>query len=326
MSEFCIIGSGISGATIANLLNKRYSVILFDKARGPGGRASFKRIKGKTGFDHGTQYISPKTKEFKKFTKDLIKKRILKVWRGKHVFLSSKKKEDKKHLKVIGKNGNNDISKHLLKKINCNYHSELKKIYYKNKLWYLLFDDGKLRSFKNLILTCPFPQLKKLSKKFINNSFLRKSIKMDANITTMIAIKKNKNSNSSYLFEDSILGWAGNENSKKRFKSKYDLWTLQSTFKWANKKINKNKNNKKENSQIMIDKFFKLSNIKKTKIYYSLNHGWRYSSNSRPFKIKSFWDPRKRLGVCADWFVGPRLESGWISAHDLFRKISREIN
>ena len=80
----------------------------------------------------------------------------------------------------------------------------------------MLFDDGKLRSFKNLILTCPFPQLKKLSKKYINNSFLRKSIKMDANITTMIGIKKRKNSNSSYLFEDPILGWAGNENSKKK--------------------------------------------------------------------------------------------------------------
>ena len=46
----------------------------------------------------------------------------------------------------------------------------------------------------------------------IKNSFLKKSIKMDANITTMIAIKKNKKSNSSYLFEDPILGWAGNEN------------------------------------------------------------------------------------------------------------------
>ena len=247
----------------------------------------------------------------------------MKVWNGKHVFLNKKKKENKKHLKIIGKNGNNDISKYLLKEINCNYHSELKKIYYKNKLWHLLFDDGKLRSFQNLILTCPFPQLKKLSKKFIKNPFLNKSLKMDANITTMIAIKKNKKSNSSYLFEDPILGWAGNENSKKRFKSKYDLWTLQSTFKWANKKINKNKNNKKENSKIMIDKFFKLSNIKKTKIYYSLNHGWKYSSNSKSFKIKSYWDSKKKLGVCADWFVGPRLESGWISAHDLFKKISR---
>ena len=119
MSEFCIIGSGISGATIAKLLSKKHSVILFEKARGPGGRASFKRIKGKMGFDHGTQYISPKTKEFKKFIKSLIKKRVLKIWGGKHVFLNSKKKEDKKHIKVIGKNGNNDISKFLLTKINC---------------------------------------------------------------------------------------------------------------------------------------------------------------------------------------------------------------
>ena len=323
MNEFCIIGSGISGATIANLLSKKNSVVLFDKARGPGGRASFKRVKGKTGFDHGTQYISPKTNEFKKFTKSLIKKKILKIWGGKHIFLNSKKKENKKHLKIIGKNGNNDISKYLLKKINCNYQSELKKIYYKNKSWYLLFDNGKFRSYKNLILTCPFPQLKKLSRKFINNSFLSKSLKMDANITTMIAIKKNKRSNSSFLFEDPVLGWAGNENSKKRFKSKYDLWTLQSTFTWANKNINQNKNNKKKNSKIMIDKFFKLSNIKKTKINYFLNHGWKYSSNSRPFKIKSYWDPKKKLGVCADWFVGPRLESGWISAQDLFKKISK---
>ena len=95
MSEFCIIGSGISGSTIANLLNKKYSVILFDKARGPGGRASFKRIKGKMGFDHGTQYISPKTEEIKKYTKNLMKKKILKVWNGKHVFLNSKKKRIK---------------------------------------------------------------------------------------------------------------------------------------------------------------------------------------------------------------------------------------
>ena len=323
MSEFCVIGSGISGATIANLLSKKHSVILFDKARGPGGRASFKRINGKTGFDHGTQYISPKSKEFKRFTKILIKKKILKVWGGKHVFLNSKKKEDKKHLKIIGKNGNNDISKYLLKEINCNYQSELKKIYYKDKSWHLYFADGKFKSFKNIILTCPFPQLKKLSKKFIKNSFLNKSIKMDANITTMIAIKKNEISNSSYLFEDSILGWAGNENSKKRFKSRYDLWTLQSTFAWANKKINRNKENKKINSKIMIDKFFQLSNIKKTKIEYILNHGWKYSSNSKPLRIKSYWDPKKKIGICADWFVGPRLESGWISAHDLFKKIFR---
>ena len=322
MSDFCVIGSGISGSTIANLLNKKYQVSLYDKGRGPGGRASFKRIKGKIGFDHGTQYISPKTSEFKNFTNKLIKKKILKRWTGKHIFLNLKKKENKKHIKIIGQHGNNDICKFLLKKIKYYYQSEVKKIYYKDKLWFLLFSDGKVKSFKGIVLTCPFPQLSKLSKKFINNSFIRKKLKMDANITVMIAIKKIKNLPSSFLFDDPVLGWAGNENTKKRFKSKYDLWTLQSTFKWANKNIDKNKKNLKKNSNILIDKFFKLTKIKKTKIIYSINHGWKYSSNSKPFRIKSYWNPAKKLGVCGDWFVGPRLESGWISANDLIKKIS----
>ena len=146
---------------------------------------------------------------------------------------------------------------------------------------------------------------------------------MDANITILIEIKKTNLGYSSFLFNDRILGWAGHENSKQRFKSKSDLWTLQSTFNWANKKINQNKVLKKTNAKILIDKFFKLTGIKRTKVLFSLNHGWKYSSNSKPLKLKSYWNSRLNLGVCADWFNGPRLESGWISANDLYKKIDR---
>ena len=128
MSSFCVIGSGISGATIANLLKKKHKVDLYDKARGLGGRSSFKRLDNLRGFDHGTQYFSPKTTEFKRFTKKLIEKKILKIWEGNHKFLSDKKKENKKHVKVIGRKGNNDISKYLLKNVRCYFQSELKKI------------------------------------------------------------------------------------------------------------------------------------------------------------------------------------------------------
>jgi len=317
-----VIGSGISGATIANLLNKRHTVDLYDKARGIGGRSSFKRLDNQRGFDHGTQYFSPKTTEFKRFTKKLIEKKILKIWGGNHKFLSDKKKENKKHVKVIGRKGNNDISKFLLKNVKCYFQSELKKINFQNRKWNLVFNDGEMKNYENLILTCPFPQLKKLSKKYIKNSFIREKIKMDANITILIEIKKTNLGYSSFLFNDRILGWAGYENSKKRFKSKSDLWTLQSTFNWANKKINQNKVLKKTNAKILIDKFFKLTGIKQSKILFSLNHGWKYSSNSKPLKLKSYWNSRLNLGVCADWFNGPRLESGWISANDLYKKIN----
>ena len=81
--------------------------------------------------------------------------------------------------------------------------------------------------------------------------------------------------------------------------------------------------NKELNSKVLIDKFFKLTEIKKTKILFTLNNGWKYSSNSSPLKIKSYWNSSLNLGVCADWFVGPRLEAGWISANDLYKKIKK---
>ena len=150
----------------------------------------------------------------------------------------------------------------------------------------LLFLMESKKTYEKLILTCPFAQLRKLSKKFIKAPFIKMKVKMDANITVMFVIKKTNKNVSSYLFDDKILGWAAKENSKKRFKSHQDLWTLQSTHNWANKMINKNRENKDINSKTLIDHFFKLTGIKKTKILFSLNHGWKYSSNSNPLKYK----------------------------------------
>ena len=82
MSSYCVIGSGISGATIANLLSKKNSVHIYDKARGPGGRS-----------------ISPKSIQFKKFIEKLCKKKVLKSWSGKHIYLNKIKREKKTTLK-----------------------------------------------------------------------------------------------------------------------------------------------------------------------------------------------------------------------------------
>ena len=117
MKSICVIGSGISGSTIANLLSKKYKVDVYEKAKGIGGRSSHRRYLNKLGFDHGLQYISPKTSKFKKFCSGLQKKRVLKKWQGPHNFDHSKVLENKKHTKLIGVKGNNAISKYLLKKL-----------------------------------------------------------------------------------------------------------------------------------------------------------------------------------------------------------------
>ena len=87
--------------------------------------------------------------------------------------------------------------------------------------------------------------------------------------------------------------------------------------------INRNKIDKLTNAKILIKKFFGITKFKKNKIFHFQNHGWKYAFNSKPLSVKSYWNKSLRLGVCADWFVGSRLESGWLSAKDLSIKIKK---
>ena len=47
----------------------------------------------------------------------------------------------------------------------------------------------------------------------------------------------------------------------------------------------------------------------------------KYSYNLDGSPLKSYWNKKLRLGLCADWFIGPKVENAWLSANDLAKKI-----
>ena len=319
MIDFCILGSGVAGSTIANLLSKKYSVHVFDKARGPGGRSSNKRFKNNLSFDHGVQYISPKSKLFIKYIQKLYKNKILKRWDDNHLDFTFEKKTIS--TKYIGRKANNDLVKYNLKNIKQSFASPIEKIDFNNYFWEITLNNKSTHQFKSLIITCPFPQLKKLAKNYLGKNILNLKVQMQPNITVMIALKNQKNLPiSSIKFNDDILAWAANENSKNRFKSNINLWTLQATLNWSKKTINKYKTDKSIMNQL-IKHFIKLTGFKKNKIIFKKIHGWKYSYNYEKTPYLSIWNKKINLGVCGDWFNGPKVENAWLSAIDLAKKI-----
>jgi len=319
MIDFCVLGSGVAGSTIANLLSKKYSVHVFDKARGPGGRSSNKRFKNNLSFDHGVQYISPKSKPFIKYIHKLYKNKILKCWDDNHLDFTFEKKPFS--TKYIGRKANNDLVKYNLKNIKQSFASPIEKIDFKKYFWEITLKNKSKHQFKSLIITCPFPQLKKLAKNYLDKNILKLKVQMQPNITVMLAFKNQKTLPiSSIKFNDDILAWAANENSKKRFKSNINLWTLQATLKWSKKTINKYKTDKSIINKL-ITRFIELTGIEKNKIIFKKIHGWKYSYNYEKTPYLSIWNKKINLGVCGDWFNGPKVENAWLSANDLAKKI-----
>jgi len=139
----------------------------------------------------------------------------------------------------------------------------------------------------------------------------------------MVAFNKSLNLNLSAIsFEnEDILGFAANENTKKKslINKDLELWTIQSSLKYAIKNIYEYRNNKPSLIDEMLRSFsVKLKiDIKKDNIHYSDIHGWLYAYSTNLDTAKCYWDKDLRLGICGDWFSGENAESAFINAKQL---------
>jgi renalase len=329
MKDIAIIGTGFSAATIGYFLKN--DLDFYEKSRGVGGRCSTRRVDNVGLFDHGLQYIKSENNEFKKFLGDHI------VWQGNFkVFQNDQLKDDLNKERIINENGNNLLVKNLFKNKKVFVNKELKSLEKKNDYFLLNFKDNTQENYKTVIITAPYQQAYNLTKQFTENYFLKLNYNMQPNLTLMVAFNKSLNLNISAIsFEnDDVLGFAANENTKKKslINKDLELWTIQSSLKYAIKNIYEYRNNKPSLIHEMLRSFsVKLKiDIKKDNIHYSDIHGWlyAYSTNSQTSdcswnldNANCYWNKDLRLGICGDWFSGGNAESAFANAKQLAKLI-----
>jgi len=320
MKDIAVIGAGFSAATLCYFIEK--DLDFYEKSRGVGGRCSTRRVDNVGLFDHGLQYIKSQNKEFKKFLKDYS------IWKGNFkIFQNNQLIDDLDKERIIHENGNNSLVKNLFRNKNVIFNKELKSLEKKSDHFNLTFKDDTQENYKTVIISAPFQQAYNLTKQFTEDYFSKFNFSMQPNLTLMIALNKGLKLNLSAIsFEDDdVLGFAANENTKKKdlINKDLELWTIQSSLKYAIKNIYEYRNNK----QNLIDEILKSFSIKlkvdikKDNIEYSDIHGWLYAYNQKVAAPNCYWDKDLRLGICGDWFSGGNAENAFTNAKQLAKLI-----
>ena len=320
MKDIAVIGAGFSAATLCYFIEKDLDI--YEKSRGVGGRCSTRRVDNVGLFDHGLQYIKSHNKEFKKFLKDYS------IWKGNFkIFQNNQLIDDLDKERIIHENGNNSLVKNLFRNKNVIFNKELKNLEKKSDHFNLIFKDDTQENYKTVIISAPFQQAYNLTKQFTEDYFSKFNFSMQPNLTLMIALNKGLKLNLSAIsFEDDdVLGFAANENTKKKdlINKDLELWTIQSSLKYAIKNIYEYRNNK----QNLIDEILKSFSIKlkvdikKDNIEYSDIHGWLYAYNQKVAAPNCYWDKNLRLGICGDWFSGGNAENAFTNAKQLAKLI-----
>ena len=124
LKKVAIIGSGFSGAYLANALNSKYEVYVFEKARGLGGRTASKR-QGETSFDYGVSYFTIQDSNLKSFLVDplfyenieLFDRKIIKLDRNDKNNSENQNVESRSEALFVSKPYGNSFAKALLKDV-----------------------------------------------------------------------------------------------------------------------------------------------------------------------------------------------------------------
>src|SRR5918994_3608602 len=103
--KIAVVGAGIAGLSAARaLVDRGHEAIVFEQARGPGGRVSTSRLRGiemprglagsTLAFDHGAQYFTARDPRFASLISQWERDRVAAKWAGRIVTFDDEGWED----------------------------------------------------------------------------------------------------------------------------------------------------------------------------------------------------------------------------------------
>ena len=267
MKRIVVIGSGIAGLAAAkHFHSNNFNIIVLDKGKYPGGRIST-RIGENFIFNHGAQFFTAKSNEFKNICNRAVNDNVLVNWE-----IVSKKN------RYIGNPDMREFSFWLSKNLSIYQDTVVESIEYNNT--FTIITNNKKFSADGLIITAPASQTAGLIKNLDNQIY-----KLIENVTylpcwcVMISIK-DMNLKHFEIDENSIFSWIVSENNKIKNSLSGNCITIHANEKFSHDHLEKNK-------EFVLDKiireFTKIYKVKNNDITYKNIHRWRYA------KVKNYF-------------------------------------
>lgn len=322
--KIAIIGAGISGLTVAKELAKLNEIVVFDKSRGIGGRMATRRVDGYH-FDHGAQFFTAKSEEFKELCQKAKSDRIIEEWNCNFVEIIENKinkkwqfGNDKAHF--VAKPQMNSLCKYMGKDLNILTAKQIASVNFDNNKWSLKTLENEIfEDFDYLILAIPSHQAVNLIPANFKYFDIVANIKMSGCFTLMLGFYEDINFEfDAALVKESNISWIS-VNSSKPERPKGLSLVVNSSNKWADENIEEDLEIVKEK---MITSLKKIIDFDFKNINYQNIHRWRYANADLRQGDKSLFDQNLNLGICGDYLISGRVENAFLSGLDLYKNIN----
>ncbi|MEW6432140.1 MAG: FAD-dependent oxidoreductase [Myxococcota bacterium] len=304
-----VVGAGVAGAAAARALKDAgHAVVLFDKGRGPGGRASTRRA-GERRFDHGAPSFTVKDERFARFARAWWHERVLAEWKP-----ALAADDGEKPLRLVGTPGNSALVWRMLVDLDVRFEVQVGELKRDAERWRL--KDGKgesLGEYEVVVVATPAPQAAALvdPSSFALGSRLRE-VRFEPCWAVMLAFDTPTD-----VAWDLAGGGAGPLERLWRDSSKPgrrgdggERWVLHASAEWSARHLEATED---QVAAMLLDAFFSVTGAPKQAPAFVAAHRWRYARAAAPLGEPCVWDEGLQLAVCGDWCLGRDVEAAFLS-------------
>jgi len=319
VTHVAIIGAGLAGLVLGRELARNADVILFEKARGVGGRMAT-RYAGDREFDHGAQFFTTRSAAFRDFVAELLDAGVVTRWDARFAELDRSQVRSTRdwlpdYPHYVGYPRMNSIGKHLAAGLDVRTETEIAALEADGARWRLVDGDGEpLGSFDWIVSTAPAAQTAALMPDAFGHRPRAASTEMQACFAMMVGLDDPLDLPwQAALVHNSDLSWVSVNSSKRGRPPGYALVT-HARNSWADDNIDRSL------VDIRAHMLAELAVVTGADLGDAVHvdvHRWRYANIGWQSGETFLLDAGNRLAACGDWCIRGRVEAAYRSAHDL---------
>lgn len=306
--DIAIIGAGLACADALAATGHR--VTLFDKARGPGGRMSTRRVAtplGEAHFDHGAQYFTAREPDFETVVAGWERQGLAARWpaAGPGAW--------------VGVPGMNAPVRHMAATHEVHWSTRVDALTRTAAGWHLAGDGlPSAPVFTTVVVALPAEQAAILLAPWDAAMAEAAAATVSAPCwTVMLALAAPLPTPIATLRDRGAIGWAA-RNSAKPGRTGPETWVIQASPDWSHAQL------EAEAAWVVQSLVAGLSEALGVAIpdpVHAAAHRWRYARSGAQ-GAGYLHNPAPGLAACGDWLIGPRVEAAWLSGTMLGRHLA----
>ncbi|MEM8959181.1 MAG: FAD-dependent oxidoreductase [Pseudomonadota bacterium] len=308
IADLVVIGAGMAGLTVARgAVEAGLAVQMIDKGRGLGGRLATRRAEGGLRFDHGAQYLRPRSAGFAALLEDAAEAEAAAPW-------------DAADGAYVGLPGMSGLPKHLAQDLAITVGRRAGALSRTDNAWEVTDTEGQLAlRGRRVVMAMPAPQIEMVLGPDHPGSHAIADVEFAPCWALMVAFDGAAGLPRTHrdTGPEALLSWIAHDGAKPG-RGGTASYVAHASAAWSRAHLEDEADRVQAR---MLESLAEIADGPLPPMRHAALHRWRFSTAARPLGREYVALEDGGLYLCGDWCLGDRAEHAWASGQAVLKAL-----